>query len=304
VATVALLGTGRIGLPVARALAARGHRVRAHDVRAELAPAVRAAGAEWAPTPHEAAAGAATVFTVLPGSPELRALMLGAGEQRGLLALLEPDSIWIDLTSTAPDLGAELASAAAGRGVGYLDAPVGGGVEAAEQAELTLYVGGAGELLDRARPLLEAFAGRIRHTGPAGSGYLTKLLVNLLWFGQAVATTEAALLGLAAGLDPDLLLEAFGAGPSATAFLANHTADLRNGNRLPSFGIDRCVEELDSLERLATVTGTPFRLSSEVADAHRRALARYGPVDGELLAVAGLEAEAGMRLGRAVRESR
>jgi 3-hydroxyisobutyrate dehydrogenase len=96
-----------------------------------------------------------------------------------------------------------LAAAANARGIDVLDAPVGGGVAAARAGALQLFVGGESAVIDRCRPVLEALAdpGSITHAGGTGTGYVTKLLVNLLWFGQAIATAEALLVGRRAGID-------------------------------------------------------------------------------------------------------
>lgn len=296
---VAVLGAGRIGRPVIANLVAAGHRVRVHDIRPELATGVRSSGAEWAGSAADAVAGVDFVLTVMPGSPELEALMLGCPEaSSGLFDQLPAGCVWIDLTSASPDLGATLAMAARVRRVSYLDAALGGGVEAAADGTLTLYVGGAGDVLERARDLLRAIAhpGRIHHMGDSGTGYLTKLLVNLLWFGQAVAAGEALLLGQAAGLDPARLLQLLPGSPAASAMVSTVLPKLLDGDYLTSFGLDRCVEELDSIERLAQARGTPFDVSSAVTATHRKALAEFGPVDGELMGVAYLERLTGRTL--------
>jgi 3-hydroxyisobutyrate dehydrogenase-like beta-hydroxyacid dehydrogenase len=293
---VAVIGVGRIGLPVVARLAQAGYRVRACDVRPEVEPEVRAAGADWFRSASDAIAGAGVLVTVLPGSPELRDAMLGAD---GLLEQLRGID-WLDMTSAAPDLAAELTADADRVGVAYLDCAVGGGVSAAQRGELTFYVGGPRDLFDRRRPLLSVLAAEhgVHFLGEHGNGYLVKLLVNLLWFGQAVATAEVLLLGQVAGLEPDRLAAVLAAGPAASEFIRAYLPAVLEGDYLPSFGLDRCVEELDSLVRFADVSGTPFELSSAVAAIHRAALDRFGPVAGELLGVAHLESLAGRALSR------
>ncbi len=270
--------------------------MRAHDVRPGVEPDVRAAGAEWAADVAAATTGADVLLTILPGSPELRTAMLGS---EGLLERLDGTD-WLDLTSAAPDLGAELAAAAARCGIGYLDCAIGGGVDAARRGELTCYLGGPVEVFERRRALLSVIgaADRLHHLGGPGAGYLAKLLVNQLWFGQVVATAEALLLGQAGGLDTEQLAAVLRTGPAASEFLSSALPALFEGDYLPVFGLDRCVEELDSLERFAAATGSPFELSATVAAVHRAALERFGAVDGELLAAAHLEQVAGRKIAR------
>ena len=129
---VVVVGAGRMGAPIVGRLVAAGHTVGVRDVRPAVRPAIEAAGAGWLPDQgalHERLAGADVVVTVLPGSPELRAVMLGtaADGDGGILRSLGAQALWIDLTSAAPDLARELADAAASHGARYVDAAIGGG---------------------------------------------------------------------------------------------------------------------------------------------------------------------------------
>jgi 3-hydroxyisobutyrate dehydrogenase len=288
---VAVIGVGRIGLPVCGHLVRAGYRVIAVDVLPERRALAGRAGAIEEASPARVADQADVVLTVLPGSPELRALMV----DEALLEDLRPGTTWIDLTSAAPELGQQLAAAATQRGVHMLEAPLGGGAGAAEQAQLTFFVGGDPDVLTGARPLLQHLArpDGILYQGPAGSGYLTKLLVNTLWFGQALATAEVMLLAQAAGLDLLRLREVLTGGPAASDYIARYLPSVFAGDYLPSFGLERIVEELDSVRESAQAHGVPFELSGLVADLHARALQAFGPVDGELMGVAYLEQQAG-----------
>jgi 3-hydroxyisobutyrate dehydrogenase len=126
--------------------------------------------------------------------------MLGTG---GGAAALRPGTTWIDMTSNSPAAVTEIRNSLLDRGVQVLKAPAGGGVAAARQGSLQFLVGGQAEVVARHRELPEILGrpGRVRHVGGYGAGYTAKLLINLLWFGQAVATAEALLLGRASGLD-------------------------------------------------------------------------------------------------------
>jgi 3-hydroxyisobutyrate dehydrogenase len=306
---ITLVGAGRIGLPVVACLVAAGHWVEVVDVRGDLQADVEAVGARWSGSSLAQLPADRVLVTVLPGSPELRELMLGPpdGSAPAALARLARESSWIDMTSAAPDLAADLAAASTTYGVRYIDAAVGGGPQDARRGGLTLYVGGEGSDVQRLRPVLEAFAdpGRIHHMGGHGAGYLTKLLVNQLWFGQAVAVGEALLLGAHAGIATDRLAGVLGTSPAASAFVHTHLLSLLTGDYLPAFGLARVVEELDSLARVAESAGTPWSVSKRVAEVHRHALAHFGDVDGELLGVAWLEHLAGRTLADlTTRESR
>ncbi len=285
---VGVVGVGRMGLPICARLVGAGYRVIASDRRPEREAVVRAAGAGWMEG-HRVAGAADVLITVLPGSPELREAMAE------LMPMLRPGSTWIDMTSSSPAVALELGRSAGERGIDCLEAPVGGGPAAAEAGKLQLFVGGTAEVVERCRPVLEV-VGRLDHVGGPGTGYTVKLLVNLLWFGQAVASAEALLLARRAGVDLDVLRGVLVDSAAATEFIRRDLPALLEGDYLESFGLDRCCEELESVLELADQHGVPFEFSATVARAYTRALERYGPVDGELLAVALLEEQAGLRL--------
>ena len=291
-----VIGVGRMGLPICARLVGAGYRVIAGDRQPERESVVRAAGAVWAGGAREVAAAADVLITVLPGSAELREAMAVA------IPTVRPGATWIDVTSASPPVGLELGLRASERGIECLDAPAGGGPAAAAAGMLQLFVGGPTETVECWRPLLEVLGG-VDHVGARGAGYTVKLLVNLLWFGQAVASAEALLLARRAGIDLDVLRGALSRSSAASEFIRRDVDALLDGDYLESFGLDRCCEELQAVVALANEFETPFALSASVAQAYMSALERYGPVDGELLAVALLEEQAGVKLRRSERET-
>jgi len=292
---IAVLGIGRMGLPILRALVDAGHEVLAADLDPERRAAALAAGATVAEFGWEAAASAEMLVTVLPGPLELEAAMLGGG----VLSALRPGSLWIDLTSNDPRVADRLADAAARAGVATVAAALAGGVAAAESRTLGFFVGATDAALARARPVLEALgdASRLEHVGQApGDGTAAKLLVNLLWFGQAAAVTEALLLGQSLGIEPRALRGILARSAAGSVFLDEYAGSLLDGDYLETFGIDRVVEELDTVTSLAGEASIPFELSTLVGRLHREALERFGPVAGELLVAKLLEEQAGRTL--------
>jgi 3-hydroxyisobutyrate dehydrogenase len=294
---IGFIGVGRMGLPMCANLARAGYDVVAGDVRTEREGAVTACGARWGGSGIEVAAVADVLITMLPGTQELHDLMLAPG---GVLAALPESATWIDMTSTSPGAGRMLAGAASSRGIGMLEAPVGGGVPAATAGTLQLFAGGDAALLDRHRTLLHALADpeRIAYMGGPGAGYAAKHLVNLLWFGQALATAEALFLAAREGIDLEMMQHALAGSAAASSFGGQDLSALLGGDYLTSFGLDRCCEELAAITALARQNNVPFEISEHVERIYQRALARYGPADGELLAVAMMEEEAGIRLRR------
>ncbi len=287
--TVGIVGVGRMGLPVCARLVGAGFQVVVTDIRHEREADARAVGADWIGETKLVASIADVLLTVLPGSGELTEATALA------LPALRPETTWIDLTSAAPASARVLVERAESLGIDCLDAPVGGGIAAAAAGSLQLFVGGRADAVERHRGLLESL-GRVDHVGENGTGYITKLLVNLLWFGQAVAVGEALLLARRAGIDLDVLRSVLGDSAAASEFVRRDVDKLLEGDYLESFGVHRCCEELEAVVSLAAELGVPFELSGAVERAYRAAVERYGPVDGELLPVALLEERAGVRL--------
>src|SRR5829696_6991804 len=158
--TVAFLGLGAIGRPMAARLAAApGITLAVWNRTPERAAAFAAeTGARHARTPGDAAKGADVVITCLPVSADVESLLDGAD---GLLAGLSAGALHVDCTSGDPATSRRIAERLGQHGIGFLDAPVSGGTIGAEQGTLTVMVGGDARLLERARPVLEAFGRKI-----------------------------------------------------------------------------------------------------------------------------------------------
>jgi 3-hydroxyisobutyrate dehydrogenase-like beta-hydroxyacid dehydrogenase len=149
------------------------------------------------------------------------------------------------------------------------------------------------------RPLLDALARNegVRVAGDdISSGYAAKLLINLLWFGQVAAVSEALLLGERMGLPAGRMRDLIAGSAADSAFVQRHLDPLLAGDDLVTFGLKECVDELDILISLADRHGTPFEVSSAITRIHHEALARFGPVDGELMVARLLEERSGIEL--------
>lgn len=290
---IGLIGLGRMGTPICARLVTAGHRVTAHDAVPEREQAARDHGADWRSTAEEVCTGVDVLITVLPGPAEITALMSDT-----VLAALGPGATWIDMTSNSAEAAGPIRDRAQARGISVLEAPIGGNPADAAAGKLRLFVGGDREQLARQRPLLETLADpdRIVHIGGHGTGYTVKLLVNMLWFGQAVATAEALLLGRRAGVELSVLHDVLAAGPASSAFIRHDLPSLFAGDYLTSFGLDHIHDQLTIVVDQARALATPHDIAEAVRRTYQEALEHYGPADGELLAVAMLEERAGLRL--------
>ena len=203
--TVAVLGLGAIGTPMAKHLARASLGLRVWNRTAARAAAFAAEhGVVHAATPADAARGADVVITCFPVSSDVERLLDGAD---GLLAGLASGATLVDCTSGDPAGSQRIAAALAARGVGFLDAPVSGGVVGAEAAALTVMVGGDAALLARVRPVLEVFGKKIVHCGAVGAGDAVKAVNNGLLAIHLWSLAEGLAALRKAGVDPAVALD-------------------------------------------------------------------------------------------------
>ena len=292
---VGFIGLGRMGMPMCTRLAQAGYDVIATDSDPRRRPKAEQATVRWQSTNAGAAAEADVLITMLPGPDEITDAMTG---RQGALGALSRGATWIDMSSNDPAVGRTLADRASAGQIRCLDAPVGGGPAEALSGTLRVFVGGDAGDINRHRPLLETLADPdgIIHVGPHTAGYTTKLLVNLLWFGQAIATAEALLIGRKAGIELETLRDALAVSAANSDFIRRDVEAVFTGNYLTTFGLDGCVRELESITRLADRLDVSHPLSDRVKRVYQETLERFGPVDGELLAVALLEQRSGVEL--------
>jgi 3-hydroxyisobutyrate dehydrogenase len=208
--TVAFLGLGAIGRPMAARLAAAPDiSLAVWNRTTERARAFAAeTGARHAPTPADAARGADVAITCFPVSADVEALLDGAD---GLLAGLARGALLVDCTSGDPATSRRIAARLAEHGVGFLDAPVSGGTIGAEQGTLTVMVGGDEALLQRARQVLETFGKKIVHCGDVGAGDALKAVNNALLAIHVWSTAEGLAALAKAGVRADVALDVINA---------------------------------------------------------------------------------------------
>jgi 3-hydroxyisobutyrate dehydrogenase-like beta-hydroxyacid dehydrogenase len=208
--SVAFLGLGVMGHPMAGHLARAGHRVTVYNRTAAKADDwVREFGGRSAPTPREAAAGADIVFACVGNDVDLRSVALGPD---GALPAMKAGSVFVDHTTASADIARELAAAAAERGVGFVDGPVSGGNLGAVNGVLTVMCGGAPEAFARIQPVAMAYSKAVTLLGPAGSGQLAKMVNQIAIAGLVQGLSEAIAFGQKAGLDMKAVLGVIGKG--------------------------------------------------------------------------------------------
>ncbi len=204
--TIAFVGLGHMGAPMAANLAGAGHRVLGFDLVAELRDAARDRGVEIADSAEQATREADIVITMLPAGKHVLAVY-GSAEAPGLLAEAKPGTLFLDCSTISVEESRQAADAVREAGHRALDAPVSGGVVGAEQATLAFMVGGEQRDFSEALPLLEVMGKRIVHCGSSGLGQAAKVCNNMILGISQIAVAEAFVLGEQLGLSHEALFD-------------------------------------------------------------------------------------------------
>lgn len=210
---VGFVGLGIMGQPMARNLMRAGYPLVIFNRSPGKTEALAREGAEAATSPAELARESDVVITMLPGPPEVEAVVAG---ENGLLAGAREGTLLVDMSTSSPALARELAAQARRRlGVGMLDAPVSGGDVGAQEGTLSIMVGGSREDFERARPLFEAMGETVVRVGEAGAGQVTKACNQVVVALVMEAVSEALVLGSEAGVEPAKILAVLSGGLAA-----------------------------------------------------------------------------------------
>jgi len=259
-ATIAFIGLGNMGGPMAANLVRAGHQVTVFDLMPAAVKTLTDMGAASAATANEAARGAAFVITMLPASRHVESVYLGEG---GLLAAVGPEAIVIDCSTIDAATARKVASAAKEKGVVMLDAPVSGGVAGAAAGTLSFMCGGDDAAFAKIRPILENMGKNIFHAGGNGAGQVAKICNNMLLSVLMVGTSEALRLGVDNGLDPKRLSEIMlaSSGRNWTLEVYNPAPDVMEGSPAsndykPGFMTELMLKDLGLAMETAVASGS------------------------------------------------
>ncbi|AZG73880.1 3-hydroxyisobutyrate dehydrogenase [Shewanella livingstonensis] len=204
-ATVAFIGLGNMGGPMAANLIKAGMTVTVFDLNPTAVAALTEQGALSAKTACGAAAAADVVITMLPAGKHVRSLYLGDDANKGLLDVVSKQALLIDCSTIDADSARLVGAKAAEKGIEFMDAPVSGGTAGAAAGTLTFICGGSDAAYQQAQIVLTVMGGNIFHAGAVGAGQIAKICNNMLLSVLMVGTSESLQLGLDNGLDPKVL---------------------------------------------------------------------------------------------------
>ena len=205
--TVAFIGLGNMGGPMAVNLVKAGFTVKAFDLSKDALHHVSEQGAIPAPSACAAAAAADIVITMLPAGKHVRGLYLGDDDNKGIVDVVAAGTLLIDCSTIDAESARFVAEQAKAKGLEFIDAPVSGGTAGASAGTLTFICGGSDSAFEQAQGVLNAMGANIFHAGGAGAGQVAKICNNMLLSVLMVATSESLQMGIDHGLDPKVLSE-------------------------------------------------------------------------------------------------
>ena len=283
--SVAVLGTGRMGSAMSRALARGGSELVLYNRTPQRCDALASElGARLVATsPARAAAEAEICITMLADQAAVESVWAG---QDGLLSAAGEGSLLIDMSTVPPDVIRGFAQRARGAGAGILDAPVSGSVSLAESGQLTIMVGGQADDVERARPVFDQLAKQIFHMGALGNGAIMKLAVNGVVFALNNALSEALVLAEEGGIERELAYEVIGSSAVAAPFVGYKRNAFLDPDGTPvAFSLDLAAKDLRLISALADELGVSIE-QGHVNHALIRAAAERLGGDRDFAAVA------------------
>jgi 3-hydroxyisobutyrate dehydrogenase len=235
------IGTGVMGRWMCQHLIDNGYRATVYNRSREKARSLLEKGAVWAASPRAVAEHSDVVFAIVGFPADVRQVFLG---EEGALAGSRSGMILIDMTTSEPPLAREIYEKARAKGVGSIDAPVSGGDVGAQNATLSIMVGGDAEAVEAARPLFECLGKTVVHQGGAGAGQHTKLVNQVLIATNMIGVCEALLYGYKAGLDLKTVLQSVGGGAAASWSLNNLGPRIIDRNFEPGFFVEHFIKDM------------------------------------------------------------
>jgi 2-hydroxy-3-oxopropionate reductase len=260
--TVAFIGLGIMGGPMAANLVKAGFEVVGHNRSPDKVDALVDAGGRGADSVAEAVRDADVIITMVPDSPDVEEVATG---EDGIFAHARKGALYIDMSTIRPDVAVRVAEAGGSAGLRVLDAPVSGGEAGAKEASLSIMVGGEPDDFAAARPVLDAVGRTIVHVGPAGSGQTVKAANQLIVAGNIELLAEAVVFLEAYGVDTGAALEVLGGGLAGSTVLDRKGANMLAREFAPGFRLALHHKDLGIVTSAAREAGVVIPLGAVVA---------------------------------------
>jgi len=273
--SIAFIGLGNMGGPMAKNLLKAGWSVSAFDLSEVALSDIVAAGATAATSAVDAASGADVVFSMLPAGKHVKSVMMG---DDGVFSMLPAGTLVLDASTIDAATARELHEAARAASLAFMDTPVSGGVAAAQAGTLAFMCGGSAEAFVRAKEVLKGMGNeeKIFHAGPDGAGQVAKAANNMLLAIHMIGTCEALAIGAANGLDPAVQSEIMKAssGNNWSLQVYNPWPGVMEGapagnDYKPGFMVDLMTKDLGLANELAEQSGIDADFGKRAGDVYR-----------------------------------
>lgn len=259
---VAFLGLGVMGYPMAGHLQKAGHQVTVYNrTRAKADAWAAEFGGKAASTPREAASGQAIVFACVGNDDDLRAIALG---DDGAFAGMSAGALFVDHTTASAEVARELGAVAQSQQIGFMDAPVSGGQQGAENGALTVMVGGASADFETAAPVIDAYARACTLMGEVGAGQLTKMVNQICIAGLVEALSEGLSFARAAGLDAHKVVDVISKGAAQSWQMENRYKTMLDDHFTYGFAVDWMRKDLSICLAEARKNGAALPITATV----------------------------------------
>lgn len=289
--SIAFIGIGKIGLPIAVRLAKAGHAVTAFDQNVVRLDEARTQGITAAASAVEAARDQGVIISSLPDDRALREAMLGSN---GLIEAMAPGSILIETSTVGVDASSAVATAASARDIAYLRTPISGNASIAHTGALTCFVSGPRDAFERVTPLLASFTRAQTYLGLAEEARYAKLAVNLMIAVSAAMMAESLALARKGGIAWPDILKVLDDSAVASPMVKYKTAPLLARDFAPTFSCKQMAKDLDLILGAGHAVGVPLQLAAQVRETYSQLIAQ-GDAEADFIAtVRQLERLAGL----------
>lgn len=260
---IGFIGLGIMGKPMAKNLLKAGFSLIVSNRSQAAVDELSALGAETASSPRQVAEAADVIITMLPDSPQVEEVVLGAN---GVAEGVSAGKIVVDMSSINPVSSQKIASGLKAKGAHLLDAPVSGGEIGAIEAKLAIMVGGPASAFEQVKPILEAMGTSITRVGEVGSGNTVKVINQMIVAMNIAALSEGMALGRKAGIDPELVFEAIRGGLAGSRVMELKTANIAKEEFKPGFRIELHAKDLRNAVAAGQEVGANIPFTTQLLD--------------------------------------
>ncbi len=268
---IGFIGLGIMGKPMAGHLIDAGYELVVHNRNRDAVDELVGKGTIEAHSGKEVAEQSDIVITMLPDSPDVESVALGEG---GIIEGAHEGLIFVDMSTIAPSVTTQVGEVLAKKGVQSLDAPVSGGDIGAQNATLSIMVGGDEDTFNAVKPLFDVMGQSAILCGPLGAGQTVKACNQILVAVTIAGVSEALTMGTKAGVDPIKIVQVLSGGLARCGVLENRGERMVNGDFDPGFRIRLHYKDLNIIQKTSNDFGVPLPVTSEVFELFKTAMVK------------------------------